>query len=108
MAHEGKAGESSLKKARVGRINHADIVKVMRWALAMARVQEGKVCDAWQTKDVLRLATIVGCTRNGSRDRSCLAYGLSPGTEPAIMTSREVNAAWTKKKKSGRSSTPNA
>ena len=44
---------------------HADMVEVMRWALAMARVQEGKVSDAWQPKDVLRMATMGGARAMG-------------------------------------------
>jgi 5-methylthioadenosine/S-adenosylhomocysteine deaminase len=44
---------------------HADMVEVMRWALAMARVQEGKVSDAWQPKDVLRMATMDGARAMG-------------------------------------------
>jgi 5-methylthioadenosine/S-adenosylhomocysteine deaminase len=44
---------------------HADMVEVMRWALAMARVQEGRVSDAWQPKDVLRMATMDGARAMG-------------------------------------------
>ncbi len=52
---------------------HTDIVEVVRWALAMACVPEGKVSDAWQPQDVLRLATIEGCSRDGPRVRGRLA-----------------------------------
>jgi 5-methylthioadenosine/S-adenosylhomocysteine deaminase len=44
---------------------HADMVEVMRWALAMGRVQEGKVSAAWQPKDVLRAATMGGASAMG-------------------------------------------
>lgn len=44
---------------------HADMVEVMRWALAIGRVQEGKVSDAWQPRDVLRMATIDGARAMG-------------------------------------------
>ena len=44
---------------------HADMVEVMRWALAMGRVQEGKVSDAWQPKDMLRAATMGGARAMG-------------------------------------------
>lgn len=44
---------------------HADMVEVMRWALAMGRVQEGKVGDTWQPKDVLRMATMEGARAMG-------------------------------------------
>jgi 5-methylthioadenosine/S-adenosylhomocysteine deaminase len=39
---------------------HADLVEVMRWALAMGRVQESAVTSFWQPADVLRMATING------------------------------------------------
>ncbi len=44
---------------------HADLVEVMRWALAMGRVQEGRVSDAWQPGDVLRAATMGGAHAMG-------------------------------------------
>ena len=44
---------------------HADMVEVMRWALAMGRVQEGRVSDAWQPKDVVRAATMGGARAMG-------------------------------------------
>lgn len=44
---------------------HADLVEVMRWALAMGRVQEGRVSDAWQPADVLRAATMGGAHAMG-------------------------------------------
>jgi 5-methylthioadenosine/S-adenosylhomocysteine deaminase len=44
---------------------HADLVEVMRWALAMGRVQDGAVTDFWQPADVLRMATIDGARAMG-------------------------------------------
>lgn len=47
---------------------HADMVEVMRWALAIGRVQEGKVSDAWQPKDMLGAATRGGARAMGLAD----------------------------------------
>jgi 5-methylthioadenosine/S-adenosylhomocysteine deaminase len=47
---------------------HADMVEVMRWALAIGRIQEGKVGDAWQPSHVLRMATIEGARAMGLND----------------------------------------
>lgn len=44
---------------------HADMVEVMRWALAMARVQEGRVSDQWQPAHALRMATTGGARAMG-------------------------------------------
>lgn len=44
---------------------HADLVEVMRWALAIGRLQEGKVDDGWQPEHVLRMATIDGARAMG-------------------------------------------
>ena len=44
---------------------HGDMVEVMRWALAMGRVLEGGVSQAWQPKDVLRAATMGGARAMG-------------------------------------------
>lgn len=44
---------------------HADMVEVMRWALAIGRVQEGKVSDAWQPSGVLQAATRGGARAMG-------------------------------------------
>lgn len=44
---------------------HADMVEAMRWALAVARVQEGGITDRWQPRDVLRMATIEGARALG-------------------------------------------
>ena len=48
---------------------HADMVEVMRWALAVARVQVGGVTDDWQPADALRMATLEGAAAMGLADR---------------------------------------
>jgi 5-methylthioadenosine/S-adenosylhomocysteine deaminase len=47
---------------------HADMVEVMRWALAMGRVQEGGVSEGWQPGHVLRAATMGGARAMGLAD----------------------------------------
>ena len=44
---------------------HADLIQVMRWALAVGRLQEGRVDDFWQPSDVLRMTTIDGARAMG-------------------------------------------
>jgi len=44
---------------------HADMVEVMRWALAIGRIQEDRVDDFWQPEDVLRMATRGGARAMG-------------------------------------------
>lgn len=44
---------------------HGDMVELMRWALATARVQEGGVKDDWQPRDVFRMATLGGAKALG-------------------------------------------
>jgi 5-methylthioadenosine/S-adenosylhomocysteine deaminase len=44
---------------------HADMVEVMRWALAIARIQEGRVGDDWQPCDALEMATLGGARAMG-------------------------------------------
>lgn len=44
---------------------HADMVELMRWALATGRLQEGKITDAWQPKKVFEAATIGGARALG-------------------------------------------
>jgi len=47
---------------------HADMVEVQRWALAMGRVQQGRVDDLWQPATVLRMATMGGAEAMGLAD----------------------------------------
>ena len=44
---------------------HADMVELMRWALASGRLQEGKITDAWQPAKVFEAATIGGARALG-------------------------------------------
>ena len=44
---------------------HADMVEVMRWALAIGRLQEDAVTDFWQPHHVFRMATINGAQAMG-------------------------------------------
>lgn len=44
---------------------HADMVELMRWALATARVQQGAVSDDWQPRHVFAMATINGARALG-------------------------------------------
>ncbi|BEP52102.1 amidohydrolase family protein (plasmid) [Variovorax sp. V116] len=48
---------------------HADMVEVLRWALAVGRIQEGSVNDFWQPHDVLWMATQGGANAMGLGDR---------------------------------------
>jgi 5-methylthioadenosine/S-adenosylhomocysteine deaminase len=44
---------------------HADMVELMRWALATGRLQEGGITDAWQPATVFEAATIGGARALG-------------------------------------------
>jgi 5-methylthioadenosine/S-adenosylhomocysteine deaminase len=44
---------------------HGDMVELMRWALATARVQQGGVDEEWQPRDVFHMATLGGATALG-------------------------------------------
>ena len=44
---------------------HADMIEVMRWALAIARIQVGGVTDDWQPRDALGMATLNGARAMG-------------------------------------------
>jgi 5-methylthioadenosine/S-adenosylhomocysteine deaminase len=44
---------------------HADMVEVMRWALAIGRIQEGAVTDFWQPHHVLHMGTLGGARAMG-------------------------------------------
>ncbi|MEH3086572.1 MAG: amidohydrolase family protein [Xylophilus ampelinus] len=55
---------------------HADMIELMRWALATARIQEGGVADDWQPSHVFRMATMGGARALGLEDRiGSLAVG---------------------------------
>lgn len=44
---------------------HADMVETLRWALAVARLQDGRITDDWQPAQVLAMATLNGATALG-------------------------------------------
>jgi 5-methylthioadenosine/S-adenosylhomocysteine deaminase len=44
---------------------HADMIEVMRWALCVGRIQEGRVDDDWQPQDMFRMATLNGAKAMG-------------------------------------------
>lgn len=55
---------------------HADMVELMRWALITARVQEGRVDDSWQPRDVFHMATMGGARALGmAHELGSLALG---------------------------------
>jgi 5-methylthioadenosine/S-adenosylhomocysteine deaminase len=47
---------------------HADMVEVMRWALAVGRIQEGSVTEDWQPSTVFQMATMAGARAIGLED----------------------------------------
>jgi 5-methylthioadenosine/S-adenosylhomocysteine deaminase len=55
---------------------HADMIETMRWALAVGRLQERAVTNAWQPVHVLEMATLRGAQALGLQDRiGTLAVG---------------------------------
>lgn len=48
---------------------HADMVEVMRWALAVGRIQVGAVTADWQPETVFEMATMAGARAMGLEDR---------------------------------------
>jgi 5-methylthioadenosine/S-adenosylhomocysteine deaminase len=48
---------------------HADMTEVMRWALAIARIQLGEVASDWQPADALAMATCNGAAAMGLGDQ---------------------------------------
>ncbi len=76
---------------------HGDMVEVMRWALSIGRLQEGRVSDFWQPEDVFDMATMGGAKAMGlDADIGSLSVGkkadavlfdfhqvhLTPATDP--------------------------
>ncbi|MBI3517195.1 MAG: amidohydrolase family protein, partial [Proteobacteria bacterium] len=47
---------------------HADMVEVLRWAVAISRLQAGQVTGGWQPEDALAMATIEGARAMGMED----------------------------------------
>jgi 5-methylthioadenosine/S-adenosylhomocysteine deaminase len=52
-----------------------DMTEIMRWALAIARVQEGAIGEDWQPRDALAMATRHGAAALGLGDLGVLAPG---------------------------------
>jgi 5-methylthioadenosine/S-adenosylhomocysteine deaminase len=47
---------------------HADMVEVMRWAVAISRLQAGGVTGGWQPEDAFAMATLEGARAMGLED----------------------------------------
>jgi 5-methylthioadenosine/S-adenosylhomocysteine deaminase len=47
---------------------HADMVEVMRWAVNVGRIQEGRVTDDWQPREAFEWATMGGARAMGLED----------------------------------------
>jgi 5-methylthioadenosine/S-adenosylhomocysteine deaminase len=45
------------------------MVEVMRWALAVGRIQEGSVTEDWQPSTVFQMATMAGARAMGLEDQ---------------------------------------
>jgi 5-methylthioadenosine/S-adenosylhomocysteine deaminase len=55
---------------------HGDMIELMRWALATARIQQGGVDQDWQPHHVFHMATLGGATAIGQADEiGSLAVG---------------------------------
>jgi 5-methylthioadenosine/S-adenosylhomocysteine deaminase len=47
---------------------HGDMIELMRWALATARIQNNSVCDDWQPHHVFHMATLGGAVALGMQE----------------------------------------
>jgi 5-methylthioadenosine/S-adenosylhomocysteine deaminase len=72
LAPTPKLAEAGLNITLATDTQHGDMVELMRWALATARVQVGAVNEAWQPEHVFAMAT-----RNGAK---ALGLGDQLGT----------------------------
>ncbi|MGB3337046.1 MAG: amidohydrolase family protein [Devosia sp.] len=65
MAPTTKLRDAGAKLALGTDNMHADMVEVMRWALAVGRIQLGAVTDDWQPATVFEMATLGGARAMG-------------------------------------------
>jgi 5-methylthioadenosine/S-adenosylhomocysteine deaminase len=65
MAPTPKLAAAGINIALATDTQHGDMVELMRWALATARVQRGGVDDDWQPSRVLEMATMGGARALG-------------------------------------------
>ncbi len=65
MAPTPKLAAAGINIALATDTQHGDMVELMRWALATARVQRGGVDDDWQPARVLEMATMGGARALG-------------------------------------------
>ncbi|MFT4174515.1 MAG: amidohydrolase family protein [Rhodocyclaceae bacterium] len=69
---------------------HGDMIEAMRWALAVGRIQEGRVSDRWQPRSVLAMATRDAARALGQGD---VLGTLAPGhaADLAIIDARQAH-----------------
>jgi len=69
---------------------HGDMLEVMRWTLAIGRLQAGFVADDWQPRDVFAMGTGNGATALGWADRlGLVAVGML--ADLAILDFRQLH-----------------
>ena len=68
MAPTVKLRDAGLNIALATDTQHGDMIELTRWALATARLQQGRVTDQWQPRDVFAMATINGARALGLSD----------------------------------------
>jgi 5-methylthioadenosine/S-adenosylhomocysteine deaminase len=76
MAPTPKLAAAGLNITLATDTQHGDMTEVMRWALATARVQIGKVDDDWQPEHVFAMATANGAAALGLPDIGVLEPGM--------------------------------
>jgi len=65
MAPTAKFRRAGASLALATDTQHGDMVELMRWALSVARLQEGRVDASWQPADVFHMATLGGARAMG-------------------------------------------
>jgi len=68
MAPTPKLRRAGINIALATDTQNGDMVELMRWALIVARLQEGRVDDTWQPEDVFHMATLGGARAMGLDD----------------------------------------